>query len=395
MSTIRVEAGQSVLSETILDACGANAAVYDRENRFFDEDFALLRDAGYLRMAVPAELGGLGFNLAQVCAEQRRLASRAAPTALALTMHLSQTGVAADLWRAGDTSQGWLLQEAAEGAVFAYGNAEPGNDLPLLYSSARAERVDGGYRIYGRKSFGSLSPVWTRLCVHAADDSDPAHPKIVHAYVERGTPGVETVETWDTLGMRATQSHDTVLDGAFAPDATVARVVAAGLAGADAFILGIFAWEEISFAAIYLGLAERAFVLAIDQVKSKSSIPLGGRSMAYHPFMQYEVAEMAMELEAMAPHVERMAADWTNGVDHGGLWASKLVAVKHRATQGAQRVVDLALEVSGGTGMFKRNELERLYRDVRCGPFHPANSSVTHEVVGKTYLGVLGEEPRW
>jgi alkylation response protein AidB-like acyl-CoA dehydrogenase len=55
----------------------------------------------------------------------------------------------------------------------------------------------------------------------------------------------------------------------------------------------------------------------------------------------------------------------------------------------------MALDVSGGTGMFKSNELERLYRDVRCGGFHPANSSLVHELVGKSALGVLGEEPRW
>ena len=384
-----------LLTDDLLDACGARAAVYDRENRFFTEDFEELRAAGYLRMAVPTELGGLGYSLAQVAAEQRRLASRAAPTALAVNMHLINTGVAADLWRGGDTSQEWLLKEAAEGGVFAYGNAEPGNDLPLLYSTATAEKVEGGYRITGRKSFGSLSPVWTCMEVHAADNSDPANPKIVHAFVRRESEGVQTVETWDTLGMRATQSHDTVFDGVFVPDDEVARVVAAGLAGADLFILGIFAWAEVTFAAVYLGLAERALELAVADVRRKTSIPLGGRSMAYHPFMQHSVAEMVLELEAMAPHVERIAQDWSTGVDHGGLWASKLVAVKHRATAGAQRVVDLALEVSGGTGMFKGSELERLYRDARCGGFHPANSSVTHEIVGKTALGVLGEEPRW
>jgi alkylation response protein AidB-like acyl-CoA dehydrogenase len=385
----------AVLSDELLQACAARAATYDRENRFFAEDFEALRDAGYLRVAVPVELGGLGYNLAQVCAEQRRLAYHAAPTALAITMHLNNTGVAADLWRAGDTSLEWVLKEAAEGGVFAYGNAEPGNDLPLLYSTARAERVDGGYELYGRKSFGSLSPVWTRLCVHAADNSDPANPRIVHAFLKRGTPGAETVETWDTMGMRATQSHDTVLDGAFVSDAEVARVVPAGFAGADLFILGIFAWAETTFATIYVGLAQRAFDVAVAGVKPKTSIPLGGRSMAYHPYIQHAVADMALELDAMVPHVDRIAADWSTGVDHGGLWASKFVAVKHRATEGARRVVDLAMEVSGGTGMFRGNELERLYRDVRCGGFHPANSSVTHEVVGKSALGVLGQEPRW
>ena len=82
-------------------------------------------------------------------------------------MHLYWTGVAADLRRGGDASLEWLLREAAAGEVFAAGHGEAGNDLPLLLSTARAERVDGGYRFWGRKQFGSLTPVWTRLGVHA------------------------------------------------------------------------------------------------------------------------------------------------------------------------------------------------------------------------------------
>ncbi|MEA2843662.1 MAG: hypothetical protein QOJ69_1333 [Actinomycetota bacterium] len=390
-----LSSGTTVLSDELLDACGARAATYDRENQFFTEDFEALRDVGYLRLAVPAELGGGGANLAQVCAEQRRLAYRAAPTALAVNMHLINTGVAADLWRSGDTSLEWLLREAAEGGVYAYGNGEAGNDIPLLYSTTRAEKVDGGYRFYGHKNFGSLSPVWTRMNLHGADTSDPAQTRIVYAYLDRGASDYSIVETWDTLGMRATQSHDTVLDGAFVADEHVARVVAEGFAGADLFVLAVFAWAELTFANVYLGLAQRAFDQAVEGVKAKTSVPLGGRSMAYHPFMQHAVADMVLELDAMVPHADRIAADWSTGVDYGGLWASKLVSVKHRVTQGAQRVVDLAMEISGGTGMFKRNELERLYRDVRCGPFHPANSSTTHEVVGKSALGVLGQEPRW
>jgi alkylation response protein AidB-like acyl-CoA dehydrogenase len=118
--------------------------------------------------------------------------------------------------------------------------------------------------------------------------------------------------------------------------------------------------------------------------------------MAYHPEMQHDAAEMTLELEAMIPHVESIAEDWSNGVDHGAAWPAKLVAVKYRCVEGAKRVVDLALEMSGGTGMFKTNELERLYRDVRCGGFHPANAHLVHEIVGKTALGVgLAEEPRW
>lgn len=390
-----VAPGGTILSDELIAECGERAADYDRENTFFTEDFEALRDAGYLRAGVPAELGGGGLNLAQVGAEQRRLAYRAPATALAVNMHHINVGVAADLWRLGDTTQEWLLREAVDGGVYGYGNAEAGNDMPILYSTARAEKVDGGYKFYGHKNFGSLSPVWTRLNLHASDTSNPDQTVVVHAMLDRNASGYTIVETWDTLGMRATQSHDTVLDGAFVPDEHVVRVVAEGFAGADMYILALFAWAELTFAHIYIGVAQRAFDVAVEGVKKRTSLALGGRSMAYHPYTQHAVADMVMELDAMVPQAERIAADWSTGFDHGGLWASKLVSVKHRVTQGAQKVADLALEVSGGGGMFKRSELERLFRDARCGPFHPANPSLTHEVVGKSALGVLGHEPRW
>ena len=183
----------------------------------------------------------------------------------------------------------------------------------------------------------------------------------------RDTEGYRIVETWDTLGMRATRSDDTILESAFVPERYVARVVPAGFAGADPFVLGIFAWGEPTFASIYCGLAQRAMDLAVAGLAKKTSVALGGRSMAYNPMVQWTVAEMAIELDAMTAHVERVAADWSAGVNHGGLWPSKLVACKYRAVEGAKRVVDLAMDTSGGGGMFKGQELERLYRDVRCG----------------------------
>jgi alkylation response protein AidB-like acyl-CoA dehydrogenase len=393
MATVIAE--QSVLSEELLKTFGERAPTYDRENRFFTEDFEDLRLAGYLELAVPTELGGRGLNLAQVCQEQRRLAYRAPATALATNMHIYWTGVAADLLRIGDSSCKWILEEAADGEVFAAGHGEAGNDFPVMLSTARAERAQGGYRFYGHKIFGSLTPVWTRLGIHAMDTSDPAQPKIVHAFLPRDTADYRIVPTWDVLGMRATRSDDTILEGAFVPDRYIPRVVPAGLAGADLFVLGIFAWAEPTFANIYVGIAQRAVDLAIAGLKRRTSIGIGGRCLAYHPMLQHAVAEMTLTLDGMIAHVDQVAADWSEGVQHGGLWPSKLVSAKHHCVEGAKRIVDLAMDVSGGTGMFKSNELERLYRDVRCGGFHPANSALVHELVGKTTLGILGEEPRW
>ena len=381
------------LSDEIIAHCGDRAAAYDRENQFFTEDFEELRAAGYLKIAVPKELGGHGMSLADVCREQRRLAYRAPATALATNMHLYWTGVAADLRKMGDASLEWMLREAAAGEVFAAGHGEAGNDLPLFLSTAKAERADGGDKFWGHKTFGSLTPVWTRLGLHAMNADDPGGPKIVHAFLPRDAKGYTIKETWDTLGMRATRSDDTLLDGAFIPDKYVARVVPAGTA--DLFVLSIFGWAEPTFGSIYLGLAERARDIAAAGVKKRTSLALT-RSMAYHPEVQRCFSEMQLALEAAGAQVDRVAQDWSTGVDHGAQWPMKLVAAKHNAVEAAKKVVDLAMAVSGGGGMFKSNELERLYRDARCGGFHPANTLLVHEIVGKTVLGIdLGEQPRW
>jgi alkylation response protein AidB-like acyl-CoA dehydrogenase len=388
--------GRSVLSDDLLERCAQRAAAYDRENRFFFEDFEELREAKFLLSAVPKEFGGLGLTLVEICQEQRRLARRSAPTALATNMHLLATGVAADLWRKGDKSQAWMLEEAARGATFAYGYSESGNDLEVLYAAGKAERVDGGYRFFGHKHFGSLTPVWNWLKIYGLDRTDPDDPKIVHAVMARETAGYRIVETWDTLGMRATASQDTVLDGAFVPDRHVIRVTKPGFAGADDFVLGIFGRFEPAIANIYIGLAERARDLAIERIKKKNSVAEMTRSMAYHPEVQHAIADIVIELDGMIAHADRIAEDWTNGVEHGALWPAKLVAAKYHCVEGAFRAVDLAMDVSGGRGMFKGDELERLYRDARCGRFHPANAMTVHEVVGKSALGVLREPgPRW
>ena len=72
--------------------------------------------------------------------------------------------------------------------MFAAGHAEAGNDMPVLLSTCAAERVEGGYRLTGRKQFGSNGPVWTWLGAHAIDAAAPGGPQIVHAFVARTSP---------------------------------------------------------------------------------------------------------------------------------------------------------------------------------------------------------------
>ena len=131
--------------------------------------------------------------------------------------------------------------------------------------------------------------------------------------------------------------------------------------------------------------------LAVEHVKTKQPVTMQ-RSWAHHPDVQHGVAEMVMGLEAMGAQIEAMTADWSNGVQHSD-WPIKIVATKYNAVETAWKIADRALEVSGGFGMFKKSELERLFRDARAGRFHPANSALSHEVVGKLALGLNPDDP--
>ena len=142
------------------------------------------RQSATCTASLPDRVRRAGPRPAEINRLQRRIAYVAPATAVAVNMHHYFVGLCADLHRAGDPSGDWVLDARPPRATcFAAGHGEAGNDIPVLLSSSKAERVDGGWEITGHKIFGSLSPVWTYLGVHAMDTSDPANPQIVHAFV--------------------------------------------------------------------------------------------------------------------------------------------------------------------------------------------------------------------
>src|SRR5437868_10535040 len=144
---IMTAASSSGLTQALLERCRERAPGYDRDNKFCLEDFNELKAAGYLKMGIPKEFGGVGMTLAQVARETRRLAQYAPATALCINMHNYWVGDAADIWRGGDKSCEWVLKDAAAGEVFAAGDAGRGYDIPGVLSTAQVERVDGGYKL--------------------------------------------------------------------------------------------------------------------------------------------------------------------------------------------------------------------------------------------------------
>lgn len=382
------------LTDTEVERFRDRAALHDREGRFPHDDLADLRRHGWLLAAAPVERGGGGFDLARLGREQRRLARYAPATALATCMHHYWVGWAADLGRVGHPFARRILDWVADGEVLASGHAELGNDIPLSLSTCIATRVSGGWRLTGRKLFGSLGPVWDRIGLHAMDAGHPDAPVVIHGFVRRDAPGVEVVETWDAHGMRATESHDTILHGVFLPDDDVLAVVPAGPSD-DPAVGAIGIWALSLVANVYLGIAERALELAVAAASTKESIAIPGGTSSRHPLVQHQVAEMHLELEAAIAVVDRLTGDWTAGVDHGAAWPVRLFAAKWRAATAAMRVVELACDVIGGASFRRGSEIERLSRDVRAARFHPASDVLTHEVIGKALLGVDPTGPRW
>ncbi|MBF4512368.1 acyl-CoA/acyl-ACP dehydrogenase [Plantibacter sp. VKM Ac-2885] len=377
----------SILSDGLVERIRERAAVADRENAFFDEDLAELRACGYLRAFVPEEFGGLGLGLGEVTLLQSRLATAAPATALAINMHLVWTGVARLLHTRGDDSLRFVLEGAAGDELYAFGVSEAGNDLVLFGSDTEARPgPDGSYRFHGRKIFTSLSPAWTWLGTTGVDTTSADGPKVVYGFIDRSRGGFEILDDWDTVGMRASQSRTTLLQGAESTAEHIVRRLDPG-PNPDPIVFGIFACFETLIAAVYTGIGERALRLAVETAHRKTSKKAGGASYAADPDIRRRIASAAIAYDGMLPQLAGIARDLDDGIDHGALWFPKLVGLKVRATETAREVVDQAIRVAGGGSYFAASELGRLYRDVLAGMFHPSDDESAHATVANAWLG--------
>ncbi|WP_372460276.1 acyl-CoA dehydrogenase family protein [Microbacterium profundi] len=377
---------KAYLPDDLLDRIRERAPIHDRENTFPQRDLEELRDAGYLRILVPAERGGAGLGLEQAAVLQQRLATAAPATALAINMHLVWTGVAKVFSDRGVPGMEFVQDGAARGEVFAFGISEGGNDLVLFGSDTTAVPQGDGYAFTGTKIFTSLAPVWTKLGLHGLDTTSPDAPKLVFAFIDR-TDAVTTSDDWDTLGMRATQSRTTRLDGAVAAPEHVVRRIDPG-PSPDPIIFGIFSVFELLLASVYTGIARRALDLAVETVQKRTSKKTG-LTYSQDPDIRWRIADMSLAYDALPPQIAALARDVDEQADNGARWFTLLSGTKHRAVVMAKHVVDEAILTAGGGSYFSSNELSRLYRDVLAGMFHPSDPESAHSTAASALLGPL------
>jgi alkylation response protein AidB-like acyl-CoA dehydrogenase len=372
------------LAGSLADRFAERAAEHDREATFPFENYEDMREAGYLGLTVPEELGGRGAGLYELILAQERLAMGDGSTALAVNMHVSPIGQLASLWRSsGDERLADVLRRAADGRlVYASMSAEPGDPI-LMTSSTVAERVDGGYRVTGKKIFGTESAVCTEFSTRARYDDPQRGPEVLFFRLPRDVEGLRMKETWDTMGMRATRSDDFELDNVFVPDEAVFHSYP--VEHFDATMLKtVWGWAMPTFGAVYLGIGAGALQFAREQVQAR------GRQDDAH--VQNLFAEMEVLLETARAVLYRHAQE----MDSGALYTqvpvqdgmARAVLTKYVTTNNAVAIVDRALHVVGGAGYYRRFPLERMYRDVRAGPIMPYSNLEAHDLFGRTSLGI-------
>lgn len=376
----------SVLAPALLESLRDRAATLDQSNSFPHQDLQDLARAGYLGALAPREMGGLGWDLSDVVGGQRLVAQHAPATALAVNMHHVWNGVASVLAARGDDSLEFIHRESAAGEIFAFGISEAGNDAVLFDSGTVAEPLEnGGYRFTGTKIFTTLSPVWTRLGVFG---KTPDGEQLVFGFLDRASAGWSADDSsWDMLGMRATHSHTTRLEGAVVPADRIVRHIPAG-PNADPLTFGIFASFLTLIAAVYTGVGERAAQLGAEALARRTS-RVTGQPLSQDPVLRYKAGEATLRGITQDTLLRSVVADIVAGADWGAEWFPRLVATKTQAVRTAKAQVDYALEASGGAGFHRTAEITRLYRDVMAGVFHPSDDESAHHTFATLALGPL------
>src|SRR5918999_3195963 len=250
------------LAGRLADEFAERAPEHDRDGSFPFENYDRMREEGYLGLTVPEELGGMGAGLHDLILAQERLAAGDGSTALAVNMHVSPIGQLASLWRAsGDERLADVLRRAADGSlVYASMSAEPGDPI-LMSSTTTAQPVEGGYRVTGKKIFGTESAVCTEFSTRALLDDPEAGPTVIFFRLPRHAEGMTVKETWDVMGMRATQSNDFELENVFVPEEDVFHRYPANHFDGK-MLKTVWGWAMPTFGAVYLGIGAGAMAFA-------------------------------------------------------------------------------------------------------------------------------------
>jgi alkylation response protein AidB-like acyl-CoA dehydrogenase len=373
------------LAAGLADDFATRAAQHDEEASFPHENYARLKETGYTVLTIPEKFGGLGATLLERIKAQERLAQGCGATALAINMHFNTLGLLIDLYRKfkAPNVEEKLRRIASERLICGGSGSEPDNAVINLRPRTTARRVDGGWIANGRKIFGTQSIATDLFFFEALWEDAPQGPSIITCFIpSRETPGFVFKDDWNVMGMRSTASRSAELKDAMVPEAAVVLQRQVSRSGR---VTKVFAKAPFTIGAPYIGIAVAARNFTVDFMRDRARFPLK-HPMSHLPSVYNKVGEMDMLIEGARAVMWKAAAEVDQ--DDPRSWSRKAVAARMIAMENSVRVVDLALRAVGGSSYFKRLPLERLFRDVRAGLYHPFDSDETLEFLGKSAFGL-------
>jgi len=340
----------------------------DLTGEFVGVNFAMLRDRGFYELAVPVELGGAGLTVTELSAMLRELAHYGSSTALAFAMHTHSVAIAAWRWRHQNAPTDGLLKRVASERIQLLSSG--GSDW--LVGSGSATKVPGGYRVQGKKIFASGAPSADLFSTGAVEDTQEG-PSVLQFMLPMNAEGVSIVENWDTLGMRGTGSHEVALNDVFVPDAAIGARRKSGAWHPLFHLISLIAIPLVY--SVYAGIAEAAREIAVGATKRRDTATLEAAGA-----LETELNATRIALDSMIALAEtaQPSAETTNRI------------FLHRALvcRSAIKTVDLALDLVGGAGYFRKLGLERLFRDVQAARFHPLQKAPQRLIAGRMAFGL-------
>jgi alkylation response protein AidB-like acyl-CoA dehydrogenase len=353
-------------------AFAVQAAQHDADDSFVADNFRDLRTHKLFSAGVPAELGGGGASHAELCALLRELARYCGSTALALSMHTHLLAAAVWRWRQGQPVEPLLRRMANDEIVLISTGASD-----WLESSGTAEKVDGGYRVTARKIFCSGCPMGDLLITSAVYHDPKDGPTVLHFPVPFTADGVKIMDNWRTMGMRATGSHDVVLEGVFVPETAVA--LRRPLGGWHPFFNVSVTVAMPLIMSVYVGVAEAARDLACREALKKRHDP-------HVPYLVGEMENTLVTAQMALREMVEIAANYNFSPTEQT--ANAMLIRKTVAARSSMQAAEKALEVVGGAGFFRGLGLERLLRDVHGAQFHPLPEKRQLLFTGRLALGL-------
>ena len=373
------------LAAGLADDFKQRAAQHDEDASFPFENYARLRESGYTNLIMPEKFGGLGATMLERLKAQERLAMGCGATALAINMHFNVTGVLVDIERKfhAPNVEAMVRRIASERLIVGGSGSEPDNAVINLRPRTTARKVPGGWMINGRKIFGTQSIALDLFFGEATWADAPQGETILTFFIPpRETPGLEFKDDWYTMGMRATASRSSEFKDAFIPESAV--VLQRGVSKSGR-VTKVFAKAPFAIGAVYIGIAAAARDFVVEFMRDRPRFPLK-HPMSHLPSVYNKVGEIDLLIEAARAIMWKAGAEMN--LDEPVSWSRKAVAARMIAIENSVKAVDLALRAVGGASYFKRLPLERYYRDVRAGLYHPFDSDESLEFLGKSAFGL-------